>query len=311
MGIVIIVLTYIFKEEHRLISPIMQTFGQILISVSATAILFEHFGYVDYAVKRLCEAFTHDEVIKSLNNEKKKEFKSKLEKDLYLRDCEDEESIELLNLINSDTNKILSDYFYSEYITYVDFFIDDKKFIKKRIRRTFTAKPIVKGNKCTIANLLYLRTHTLLEDNNNLTIELLKINDKELKKDEDYDIDSILKEKEGDSYNVEYLIKIKKKKLLEFTDSLDVDITYETIVNYSDKIYAITIDKPCAHFCCHFNIDTSKYDINLKSYGFMCFGQENKDRKREIQTFNGTMLRFLTWILPGDGVVAIVSEKGT
>ena len=35
----------------------------------------------------------------------------------------------------------------------------------------------------------------------------------------------------------------------------------------------------------------------------------DKSKKRIVKTKNGHMLRFLTWILPGDGVMAVITMK--
>lgn len=289
------------------------TLGQVLISISATAILFEHFGYVDYAVKRLRDVLTRDDVIATLSTDKKKEFKSKITKDLYLFGDTDENSLELISLLDNDMDQILSDYYYSEHITYVDFFvrkIEGEKYFYKIIRRTFTAKPIKYGKTCKLDGILFLRTKAIGENENskikNITISKLKINGKEISK-YDYSCDGEKKLVDGDHYDIEYILKINKEELITFNESCDIDISYETYTKYSDKIYAVTVDRPCRHFCCHFNIDTSKYDITLKGNGFMCY--KNQQRKREIKTYNGKMLRFLSWILPGDGVVSVINEK--
>lgn len=315
IGIVLTIVSIIIDE--KLLDGVLKnttlTLGQILISISATAILFEHFGYVDYAVKRLCDAFTRDEVISTLSKEKKKEFKNTITKDLYLQGSIDENSVELITLLDSDMDQILSDYYYKEHITYIDFFvekIEGHKYFHKIIRRTFTVKPIKYGKTCRLDGILFLRTQLLEKTGeteiNNIIINSLKINGEEVPKDL-YSCEKKSIIKDGDCYDVEYNLKVNNYELITFDDSCDVDISYETYTEYSDKIYAVTVDRPCRHFCCHFNIDTSKYNITLKGNGFMCY--KNQQRKREIKTNNGKMLRFLSWILPGDGVVSVIDER--
>ena len=137
---------------------------------------------------------------------------------------------------------------------------------------------------------------------------MLKINDK-IVDSGSYEFERVEIERDADCYDIEYRLKINDSELIKFNKECNVDILYETFAEYSDKTYAITIDRPCKHFCCHFNLNMEEYDITIKSNGFMCYGVENVNRKREIQTYNGKMLRFLTWILPGDGVVSMISEK--
>ena len=79
-GTIVMFISFVIPDEGiwAILKQILSTLGQVVVSIAATAILFEHFGYVDYAVKRLCEVFTKDEVIKTLSTDKKKQFKNKL-----------------------------------------------------------------------------------------------------------------------------------------------------------------------------------------------------------------------------------------
>ena len=91
------------------------------------------------------------------------------------------------------------------------------------------------------------------------------------------------------------------KNELDFDDKIFIDLTYETYAEISDIVYSHQINRPCKHYCVHFNY-SQDIDVDLVGFGFM--SNDNKEKTRVVATKNGKMLRFMNWILPGDGVMA-------
>ncbi|MDE7425672.1 MAG: hypothetical protein K2N51_18590, partial [Lachnospiraceae bacterium] len=92
-----------------------------------------------------------------------------------------------------------------------------------------------------------------------------------------------------------------------FDDTIYIDMEYSTIVGMDDLLYSHQIDKACKHYCMHFNVKPDEFDMIVVGFGFMSLG--NTKRQRCVKTNNGYMLRFLDWILPGDGVSVVLKEK--
>ena len=315
IGIILIFISYhyTFKDD---INSVIQMIGQTVISISVSSLLLEWFGYVNYTQKRMCEILAEDEVINILDMKRKRELKSALIKNIYMPNASFEEN-NIATIVDDEMDKVLKGYYYDEYITYIDAYkqpIGDNTYIKKDIRVTFTAKS-VRGDKCTIERLLstYLKDIEDKDDSYNkpVTLKKLVVNGE--------DITSIFKDSltsgfnDGDlknTYPNSYILdknNDKFKDYMTFKDSIYVDMEYSTLVDITDLMYSHQIDKACKHYCMHFNVKPDEFDITVLGFGFMSLG--NTKRQRCVQTNNGYMLRFLDWILPGDGVCVMLNVK--
>ena len=204
---------------------------------------------------------------------------------------------------------VLKDYYYKEYIMYVDINIIEtqgKKYIKKEIKKTYTAETI-NNQDCAIDNLLEIQITPINKEDTAATVNLnhLYINNElitnvQLKtRSNNEDIEN--------HYDKVYFIDIDDiKDKLKFKQDITIDIKYTTMTEITDKIFSHQIEKPCKHYCIHFNYD-SNIELDIVGFGFMTAG--NKNKKRVVKTQHGHMLRFLTWILPGDGVMAVINIK--
>lgn len=330
LGVLLIVIsqywgsTTVFEQlsenEKDILVTATYSVGQVLVSTGITSVLFEWFGYVKYAQQRLSEVLSEKAVLNVLTLERKKELKKDLMMDIYLGNSENQGANDLVALIDEQMDSILKDYYYDEYITYVDTTFEEikgKRFIKKTIRRTFQVVPIVKGTQCQLNRLIQLYTvpcDYLGEKNPPLSIKSVRINGKLLGSDEYY-VDSSEGRDADDDVNIEnsiiytkvHSLKLKNTKKLIFNDKIEVDLSYITLTPESDTSYSVTLDKPCKHFCMHYNLDFEKYELALRGNAFMVFGDKRKIRT--VKTTNGTMIRFLTWALPGDGAVAVIKNQ--
>lgn len=310
---------WIPTEYSQLISSTVMPLGQVIISVAVTALLFEHFGYVDYTTNRVCDALARDEVLNVLTSGRKEELKDLLFEDIYLGHQPDQDPMQLVRQLDKDTDELLADYYYEEYHTSCDISImvaqDGQYYFRKDIHRTFTAKPIRADHKCQLSRLYHSSTNDIPSGTRDslgheltaVSFTRLVFNDKPLEYGKDYRL--VKEDKEGNpTYATSYRLKLTNENLLKIDcQGLRVEMAYTTHVRCTDPLYSITVDKPCKSFSCHFSINIPNYNLHVKSYGFMAFGSST--RKMHIQTQNGVTVRFRSWILPGDGAVAVLTPK--
>lgn len=323
-GIIIIFVAFLLKPlipetYSEVAASTCITLGQIAISIGVTAMLFEHSGFADYAVRRMCDVLLRDETLRSLNMDRRQELKNLLFKNIYLGSQQTDDSLALLDQLDNDTNKLLSDYYYEEYITYCDMSLVETEngqiLLHKNMRRIFTAKPIQDGATCKLERLWYARIsgpHGTIRDKSGhriqpLSIPKVVINNKVLTPKKDYYLKYLSSRFDEDPYSSSYELMLKVPEQLIFSKELKVELHYETYVPHNDPYYAVTVDRPCKFFSCTFSKDISDYDMTVKSYGFMSYG--SSQRKHQIKTQNSIVVRFRSWILPGDGALAILSPQ--
>lgn len=273
----------------------------------------EWFGYVNYTRKRMCEILVEDEVIKVLDIDRKKELKSALIKNIYMDNAPSLQNEEnnIVDIIDKEMDNILRDNYYDEYIIYIDasiFSQNNKNYLQKKFRHTFKAKTINK-KKCILRSPIntYLKPPT--ESIKPFELTSLKINNKPIDIKGFNLIEMDNQEEMKNIYPKHYTfddIINQNTDLFSFEDEIDVDFEYTTIVDLDDLLYTYQITKPCKHFCIHYNAP-KQFKILTEGFGFMSTG--NSQRQRCVETENGSMLRFLNWILPGNGVTISLQNK--
>lgn len=302
IGIILYLIGLQFQNAQK---DIFCFIGQLFISISGGSLLLEWFGYVNYTRKRMCEILCDNDVLNVLNTTRKRELKTALLNNLYMPN-KNLGNNNIVEVIDNEMDNILKDYYFSEYIMYVDIRIheeNNKKFIKKTIRKTYTAETI-NNNQCSIERLLNIQISPVL-DERTVQFGYLKINNEQINNislQKDDNLDEV-----GNHYENYFFLDVNTlgKKLL-FTDSISIDMEYTTYTDINDNVFSNQIDKPCKHYCIHFNY-SDNITMDLVGFGFMTSGNPNK--RRIVKTQNGHMLRFLDWILPGDGVMAALTIK--
>ena len=308
IGVIFIFLSYYCDRMENILGKftnVFSGFGSLIISISSGSLLLELFGYVNYTRKRMCEILCEDDVLNVLTVPRKKELKTALLNNLYMpnKDLGDNN---IVQVIDNEMDNILKDYYFKEYIMYVDISIIEIagiKYIKKEIKKTYEAETI-NNQECVIDNLLKIQISPVngIEP---VKLDYLNINNKEI---------TGMNLQEENNYNeisnhydsVYYIDTQKIQENLKFSEKISIDLKYTTITEITDKIFSNQIDKPCKHYCIHFNYDSS---LELDIVGFCFMTNNDKSKKRIVKTKNGHMLRFLTWILPGDGVMAVITMK--
>lgn len=309
------------------INSILMPLGQVLLSTGVTAMVFEHFGYADYTTGRVCDALASEEVLNVLDEQRKKELKDMLFEDIYLGRQPEKDPQELVRQIDGDMGTLLADYYYDEYHTFCDISLfEDKngrKFIKKKIHRTITIKPIQAGKRCKVESLFYSRINMIDavgddgEDLAPVKFDSLYIDDVKMEEGIDFKLSS--DECDHINYSSLYTIEMLRngeaaeEQLMLENAEMRVRMDYTTYVSNEDMMYSVTVGKPCKSFFCNFNCNIPGYKLHVKSYGFMSFGRNMPDKKArriDVRTETGVSVRFRSWLLPGDGaIIMIVPQK--
>ncbi|MDO5112564.1 MAG: hypothetical protein Q4E65_09690 [Clostridia bacterium] len=311
-GILMLLATYVpFIKEIETLSSFLILIGQAMISISATSLAFGWFGFITYAQEQLAAILSKDEVLRVLSKERKKELASALMYDLYLQGSESDDSKSLIALLDNTIPEILGSYYYSDYEVFVEISLHKTKkaqYIKKKIHKIFTLLPVVDGSSCQVKDLLYIRMMKINDDEitNQIQDVSLNINYETI----DKDMFDIIPEDDNESdaeYEQLYKLKVKDERITTFAGSLRVDVNYVTYVPITDQLYTITLDKPCKHMMCHFIVNGDSIEVISRGYEFMSYGK--KDLKQITRIQNGVTVRFLSWALPGDGVLISIKLK--
>lgn len=307
------ILVITFSTRFGKYEDVAVTVAQLLISVSVGSMLLEWFGFVNYTRKRMSEILIGDEVLKVLNMKSKRELKSLLLKNIYMYNApklQNEEN-NILMIIDRELDNILKDYYFEEYIIYTDVSIleqNGKKYIKKYFRHTFKAKSINR-KRCLLRTPINTYLKPPQEDLKAFELKSFKINGRQIDI-KDWDVceknnDNEMKNIYPKHYTFEEIIN-KNKSLFSFKNEMDADFEYITLVETDDLVYTYQVSSPCKHFCIHFNAP-KEFKILMEGFGFMSTG--NSQRQRCVETENGCMIRFLDWILPGNGVTAVLQKR--
>lgn len=323
VGVIVILFSSVLKKwlpvkYGEMAASMVIALGQAAVSISVTALLFERFGYVDYTVERVCEALADDGVLNVLNDDRKKELKDILFEDIYLGRQPAQDPKALVNQLSTDIGDLLNSYYYEEHHTSCDISMitaqDGQRYFRRHVHRAVTIRPIRQGRECRVSRLYFLRTNGIPAGtrdcfgNELLPVKFLRVsvNDRPLEQDKDYRLE-ISKESDAELYSARYELILNDENLLEREESLRVELVYVTHAHPTDPLYSVTVDRPCKFFSCHIINSIPDYNLLTKSYGFMALG--NSGRRMRIEMESGEMVRFRSWILPGDGTVAVLTPK--
>jgi hypothetical protein len=285
-----------------ILRKILDDMGIVLLAVGIGTIGLEFFGYIKYAKSRIEEVILEYDYLAKLKGEELQNLKYKLDKLIYSPQGilpKDSFFYEVRENIDS----LLNFPFYKEYIVSVYCSIEGG-YIKKRIYKQMVLTQLNPTKVQKVDNIVTIWFSNCgdLQDN-----ELFSINRVVLKNGNKQDID--LKER----VKCENIPDDENKKKvyvncedLIFTDDIMLEIEYTTKVPIDDKQYIHRVDKPCQHYCIHFDYDPNLIKID---YAHFCFMESRRFEKESIRTRpNGLVIRFNGWILPGDGTIFNITK---
>lgn len=236
-GIALGVVLLLLPVGNEKLESIVGSIGQLIISVSAGSLLLEWFGYVNYTKKRMCEILSENEVLEVLSTKRKKDLKTAILNNLYMPNKELGEN-NIVSVIDSEMDNILKDYYYKEYIMYVDINVErvnGKKYIKKVIRKTFCAETI--NNKaCEIEQILETQINPV-QGEKTVMLDSLYINGEKETGIVVKTVDNT--EDDGNHYDKLFYADVESiRNKLKFDDTISLDMTYTTYTEINDSYFA-------------------------------------------------------------------------
>lgn len=306
LGVVILQLE-INKHPGYQIDPYWQlgkslanNLADILLVVGIGTLFLEYFGFVKYTRERIRDVLIDDDYLDILTPAKKTELHAKLQKDLYYSDLPETESDSLYNVVMTEVAPLIRDYYYKEYIMSVDCDItDDGLYIKKKIfKRTKVSQLKPEPRSLGVILTSYLCKIEGRKDEEVFKVKSLKFNGKDAK------IRLIYEGIKDGTYNKKVLVNCDH---LKFEDQATIEIEYETLVPIDDCFFTNRVNKSCLHYCIHFNFDPHKIRVAGRGFGFMEYGV--KERMTIRKDMNGIVIRYINWILPGDGTCFTILRK--
>ncbi len=284
---------------ENVIVPAFSNIAITLIVLGIGSLLIEIYGYASYFRVRLAEVFTDEKIVNLLNDEYKKDLKANLTKSLYNPNTDD--SKEILNLFDQKLTNILETYYYDSYDISVEMESIDKKYLKKTITRIAVLREINETVHNSLSNFLSVSCKKI-QDDNMQPFELLhvKINKKE--------VSAYHREKtENELSHYDETFSYVFDKDIEIKNQIEIEVQYATIVPLNDRNYTIRIDKLCKDFEIKFFFNSKEFDVGATGFKFAT----TKDSSFKYKRYDNMMhAKSNGWLLPGEGVVISVFEKG-
>lgn len=290
------------KNIYNNIAIVTMTFG-------LGSIILEFYGFVDYMRRRIKDVIIEEDYLKMLSDTKRKEIKRKLEKLILFPNVKEISKDSLYHVIERDITDILKDYYYKEFIISVNCTYEEDH-LKKTFFKNITFAHIDPNKEIKLDHFIN-SCFTLFSDEKKKIFELKKcifdgenVMDKIDVEYEDIKNDSNL---DGKIYKKRVIVKSKSGELLKFKNKATLEMEYDTFVPKEDNNFTSRVNKPCQHYCVHFNYNEEEATVNWEGFGFMEQGKRHRLLTRKER--NGITIRFKDWILPGDGSVFMIVQK--
>lgn len=313
-GIFICFLDYILPDDKKnsilfwkILHIVVSKSGEAIIVFGIGTIALEFSGFVKYTKNRLKEIVIEHDFLSKLKPDKLKEIKLKIESHLYpLNAVTNTDS--LLHVIQKNVNPLLDSYFYKEYIVDVNVEIEDG-YIKKTIYKKIVFSQYDDSKEQIIGTLFDIHFFQPKSDNKSpLNLISFSFNKKNLPPQ------NLLEEMKLHLKHEEILDDGKYKQRfilncddLKFKEDVEINLTYNTFVPLTDRSFINRVEKPCQHYCIHFNYDKKQFKLFYSGFAFADLGNIYKKDVRTSR--NSLMIRFKDWILPGDGTMFVLLDK--
>lgn len=285
---------------------IINNIAIVTMTFGLGSIVLEFYGFVDYMRRRIKDVIIEEDYLGMLSNSGRKELKRKLDRFIFFPNLKEISNDSLYHVIERDITDSLQDYFYKEYILSVNCTYEEEC-LKKTIFKTVTFGHI-DPNKEVKLDYMFDSCFTLFENVNKDVFVLKKcifegenVTNKIKLSFEDIKHDSHLDNK---IYQKRVIVKSEG---LTFKNKAMLELEYETFVPKNDLNFTSRVNKPCQHYCVHFNYNENEADVYWQGFGFMEQGKQSRLLTRKER--NGITIRFKDWILPGDGSVFFIVPK--
>ncbi len=287
------------------------------VTIGAGTVLYSYFDFVNYICNNLKNIILEYKFIKNLNNDQKEDLLNKLSKDL-IYDDENSPNDTLYCFVNNEIKELTKSIYYEQLYLNINCSCIDGKIIKD-IVRIFTIN--YENTPCGYEFDLKRITNTSFVKDSNIPkpieVTLLKINGKELTKNIEYRKEEQLKfnqYQENCYYDFKEDYKFKQDEFLKDGKKvLRIELHYQTIVPEEDNTMGFRVYAPCKSFEADFVYDHTISDTFCDAFAFK--DRKANDRKMDedridyIRNKNSVCVKIEDWILPGDGVIYVITPR--
>lgn len=250
--------------------------------------------------------FTSEKFLELLDDNKKKQVLTGLEKQLKFDGCQEKFSMylavkEKLNEPIFDKDLVYEKYYLDVVCDVKDEFIE-KTFVKdveiKSLGRPFVDKEYVLLSIITPTSTKYSPAEITKVEINNEDIDL------KLVKSKIKDVNNTLNKIKGYNKKITFILD----KTLDFSNkkSIKIKIEYTTRCPLYDRVYTCRMPHPCKKFDFNFFVNSEEFVINPAAFGFIDDATNSpnhtNDRKR-------VSIKFDDWIFPLDGVCVYLEKN--
>lgn len=286
------------------------------ITIGGGTVLYSYFDFVNYIKKSLIDVIINNNFTDTLTNEKKANIIRKLEKELIYQQRVDDKNT-LYDFVNEEVISLVKIPYYESVDLNVDCYYEGDK-LRKDIIRTIVWNL---NNNEGFTPKLETITQTYFMDVDSSSAE------KDEKK-KPYKINRLIIQKEDYTEKIEYHeeptenITYNKKSYYTFkdtefivkeTETLMMREEYTTLVDKSDVTFSYRVYRPCKQFSVTFSYDNEKMEPSVSVFAFKDCNLDavtiDKERIRTIYNNKTISVKIDDWILPGDGVIFVITPK--
>ncbi|MHB9095572.1 MAG: hypothetical protein ACYC21_12965 [Eubacteriales bacterium] len=293
----------------------LQNLGNILITVAIGSTVLNYYGFIKHMRDRIKEVIVGHDYIETMSSKKKKSLIDRLEKALFFKDIPDLGDNSLFDTVKTQVQPLLTEYYIKEYIVTVDCKVEKDHIIKKVLKEIEYANLI--PDKEVEIDFTPLDADFKVIDQQEEDLEKIKKH-YQLKRfkfgSEDYTekVNVVYEKKKDDGINkdtYDWSARCDMNSIgkLLFKNSVTLKIETESIVPRDDVHLIHRVPRPCKNYCIHFNYNSDECYVVGEGFGFMDVSPHSNVEYRRNK--NGLVIRFKSWILPGDGVIFTILDK--
>lgn len=292
--------------------------GMTIVTIGAGTVLYGYFDFVNYMRNNLREVILEYSFIKNLNDDQKELLMNKISKDLVYHD-ENIQNDTLYSFVNKEVKELTQSPYYEKLDLSISCRYHDGKIYKSIIRKfiinyenakseyLFDLKRITKTSFVYNSQIDKPISVTKLTLNNHDLTDKIEFQEKTQPKFNQYSTECFYTFKEDFEFRQENYL-INEKKILK------IELEYHTCVPEDDNTMGFRVYAPCRFFEASFVYDESITSVFCDAFAFKDRkpNQSKIDNERIDYTRNDNniIVKMGDWILPGDGVIYVITPKG-
>ena len=289
----------------------------VVITIGCGTVLYGYFDFIKYVKDTLCGVIMEYKFVDNLSDHEKEKLIRYTEKQIIYKDCSEGNNT-LYDFVNREIiNLVKGPYYETLSLNFNCTLVGDTivKHVFRNMLINVQHAPDYKFSLERITRCLFNGDPEEVYEANPYELKSLIINGKELIDCTERYIQSI--EEVHDILDYHSLVRYRFKDSFDESDAnplngiIDVRLEYVTRVHVSDKTLGFRTYFPCKQMDLTF-----VYDNSLSvTKDIFCFkdrkndGSSDRDRIQVIENDNSICIKFLNWVLPGDGIIYYIETK--